>query len=291
MKIKIRILLLVLLGLSAHSSSALQASSLYTKGIQKIIDRGVLRVAVYEKDVGPFFMTYKGELTGIDIKHAKNIARELGVKVDFNRSATSFNGIVDLVASGEADMAFSKLSYTAERGKKVAYTRPYVLLRKALMINRLRSAKEKSHRPASTLTELLNHPDAEIAVIGGSSYEAFMKKLFPQAKIVGQSSWMPGVWKSVTSRKTKILAASRDDWEISKILRLLPEANLEIQPVFLKGQKDEIRAVVDPTNQDLHRFVENYIRTAKTLTVDGIIEEYSDYLDDISKGFRQQAQE
>ncbi len=259
-------------------------------GIAKIKKRGVLRVALPGFEIPPFIMTDGDKLVGLEVEYAREIAEQLGVRVEFNRTAQTFNGVVEVVARGEADMAFSKLSFTPARAQKVFYTRPYCILKKALMINRLRHAEVLSKREANTLSELLNHESVQIAVIGNSSYEGFMKQLFPKAQLVGKKQWLPDIWQAVSSRKSPVLAAARDDLEIGKLLRFFPEANLEIEAVFLKGQEDPIRGVVDPNNVHLKDFVDNFLGNKKVYSATGILDLYKDFFQKYESDFREKAQ-
>ena len=51
-----------------------------------------------------------GTLVGAEIELAQQIAQALGVGVQFIKDANSFDAVVDLVASGKADIGVSKLS-------------------------------------------------------------------------------------------------------------------------------------------------------------------------------------
>src|SRR5439155_17481700 len=89
--------------------------------IARIVARGELIVAMLGVDTPPFFYEKNGELVGVEVDLAKAIAKELGVQVRFNRTAKSFNGVVDIVARGEADMALSKLSRTLARTQVISF--------------------------------------------------------------------------------------------------------------------------------------------------------------------------
>ncbi len=84
--------------------------------IECILKSGVLKVAIYGGNVPPFFLTNKqGEFVGIDIDIAKQLAEELGVKLEFTKTST-FDGVVELVRQGKVNVGISKLSVTLERG-------------------------------------------------------------------------------------------------------------------------------------------------------------------------------
>ena len=85
----------------------------------RIIERGELVVAVLGVDQPPFFEERFGQLTGLDITLAGDIAKKLGVKVRFNRDAKTFDDVVSLLAKGQADLAVSKLSRTLPRAQEI----------------------------------------------------------------------------------------------------------------------------------------------------------------------------
>jgi len=159
----------------------------YPPDIQKIIDRNKIVVAMYENDQPPFFkVNGDGQLNGFDIELARDIAKELGVEVEFNRSAKTFNQTVDMVVNKEADIVISKLSRTLVRSKRVLFTKPYITLRKGLLANRLRLAQ--ATREIET-TEFIKNLTGDIGVVSGSSYVGYAKQMFPKANIKEYPNW------------------------------------------------------------------------------------------------------
>ena len=90
----------------------------------RIINRGELVVALLGVDQPPFFEEKNGKLSGFDVDFAREIAQKLGVRVRFNRQAQTFDGVVTLLAEGQADLAISKLSRTLSRARVVSFSAP-----------------------------------------------------------------------------------------------------------------------------------------------------------------------
>lgn len=150
--------------------------------IQKIIDRGTLIVALYNKDVPPFFMQdADGNLTGYDISLAKNLAKAMGVKVEFHRTMDTFDGVVDEVAKGNADIAISLLSITLPRALKVDFSTPYAYLPQAFLYNRLAAAQK--HYSDFT-KDLEKDSSITLGVLNKSSYVKYAEENYPHAKII-----------------------------------------------------------------------------------------------------------
>lgn len=248
-------------------------------GTQAIIKKGVLDVAMHEKDQPPFFMVDKGgTLIGVDVEIAKKIGESLGVEVRFNRDSKTFDEVIEKVKNKEADLGISKLSFTLLRARSVLYTDPYMVLRKALLINRLVFAKIKATRSADTLHQLMNEKSSVIGVIDKSSYVTFAHDYFPDTTIVPMATWENDILKSL--EEGKILAAFRDESEVMKYFFLKPEANFTIMPVILKNNNDPIHMVVAPDNFHFKDWLDGFLITLhQELTVSSILSKYESYFE------------
>ena len=238
--------------------------------IERILSRGKLIVAVLNKENPPFFMTDEsGQLVGADIVLAKEIAAQLGVPVEFNRSAKTFNDVVQQVYDLEADIAISKISRTLQRTKNVSFSRPYLTMRQGLLINRVQFTQQsKGKNVAETLRTL----EGKVGVIRGSSYVGFVKQKFPQATVAEFSTW-PEVVKAVT--QGDVLAAYRDELEVKKIVRNNPDAALQFQTVALTDTQDPLSVVLPWDSRTLQSFVDQYLEVMHPQdTVDTLLDRY-----------------
>lgn len=248
--------------------------SLLPPDMQQILGHGKLKVALLEQDNPPFFMENSaGELWGADVKVALDLAQELGVELEFNRSAKTFNEVVDLVYNHEVDLAISKISRTLKRAQRVRFSQPYLNMRQGLLVNRIQLAeKSKGDSTAETLRRL----EGKIGVIKGSSYAGFVKQNFPQATVVELDTWTDVV---EAVKKGNILAAYRDELEVKKIVLHEPNASLQFQTVALTDTADLIAMVIPWDSSQLQAFVNQYLDTAKLdYTADRLLEIYSDAL-------------
>lgn len=261
----------------AHVSS----SSHYTKDIQKIIERGKLIVAIHSMDVPPFIMTTEHGVMGLDIELAQKLADLLHVELELNRHATSFDMIVDIVASGQADIGLSKLSHTNERAKKVFFSIHYIELQHALLLNRLRMSQISKQHNNSSLELLMSYgqsKESTIGVLQGSAHLPFAYALFSQADILPMRSWERDVLPKILTGE--FLAAMRDSVEVLKLLYILPDANLYVLPIVLGSHPDRIHIVVNPEMPHLLSWVNNVIRTLPPYDVDTVIKNYVNHLFD-----------
>lgn len=239
--------------------------------IQEIVERGKLVVALTATDSPPFYVAGRdGKLSGYDIKLAEDIAAEMGVPVEFDRSSKTFDGLVDVVSTGKADIAISKLSKTLKRSKRVMFTEPYLVLRKALLLNRLELAKRRGDR---STPEFVQHLEGSVGVIKGSSYEEFAKQMFPQAETVPYDSWEK-ILKDVYTGK--LTAAFRDELEVKRGVATLPEAGLRLQSVMFSDSEDPIAMAVSAERPHLCYWLNHYLSVKKVrIGVDELLDNYA----------------
>ena len=122
--------LLVATLLSVGSLSIAQADTL-----SDIKSSGKITVGI-DPTFPPYEYTNdKGEITGYSVAIMQSFASDLGVKLEFQK--TAFSGILPGLISGSFNAEGSSLNVTAERAKKVLFTVPYsktvngVLVRKS----------------------------------------------------------------------------------------------------------------------------------------------------------------
>ena len=242
--------------------------------IQRILDRGKLVVAVLGKDNAPFFMGGAQSPTGLDIKIAEGLADALGVELEFNRSATTFNDVVEQVYQLKADIAISKLSRTLSRAQRVRFSRPYVNMRQGLLINRVQIAQQADG--SSSPVEAIRNFSGKVGVIKGSSYAGFLNQKFPGATVDEYPTWDDVVEAVI---RGDVQAAYRDELEVKKVILKNPDAALRLQTIALTDTKDPIAMAMPWDSDHLRAFVDQYLDYQELdYTADMVLEEYADTL-------------
>ncbi|MEI8173165.1 MAG: transporter substrate-binding domain-containing protein [Deltaproteobacteria bacterium] len=235
-------------------ASIFEAFAEYPPDIRRIIDRGTLTVAMYEKDMPPFFMQGPGGvLIGIDVRLAEDIAKNLGVRVQFNRKAKTFNEVIDIVARGEADIGISLLSATPQRAIKVLFSEPYITVHPALLVNRL---YEANIRKRNTLDQLLRKPENPIGVIGGSAYERYARDFFPGARVIPYPDWV-SLKKAVV--KGEVFAVLQSEATLNIMITEEPELYITLRKVELKGKEDYLSCAIPVTHVHFLKWVNTLI--------------------------------
>jgi len=238
--------------------------------IQRIRQRGKLIVAMLNQENPPFFMTDSaGQFMGLDVKLAKALADQLGVTLEFTRTAKTFDEVVKTVYDMNADLALSKLSRTLHRAETVRFSQPYVTMRQGLLVNRLQIAEQANGR---SMTDVIRNLEGKIGVIRGSSYVGFTQKKFPKATIVEFSNWTDAI-KAVI--RGDILATYRDELEVKKIVLSQPHTALTLQTIALTDTQDSIAIALPWDSQQLLAYVNQYLDiSAVGYTAESLLKEY-----------------
>ena len=224
----------------------------------RIVARGELIVEVLSVDQPPFFEERNGQLTGLDIDLAREIAAKLGVKVRFARDANTFDGVVDLLARGNADIAVSKLSRTLPRAQEISFSTPYLRLKRALLLNRVKFAQLAHGR---SVPEMIRSYDSSIGVVANSSYAAYVTTNFPKAQVRSYPTW-EAVLKALNDGE--ITAAYRDEFEVKRVLKIDPTASLRLRVVTLQDLEDTLAIGVNVSAPALLAFINQFLAERST---------------------------
>lgn len=248
----------------------------YPPDIQRIIDRGKLLVVMHYEDAEPFFMhDREGRFYGHDVDMARDIAKRLGVEVQFNRSAKTYDEIVDIVARREVDMAISYLSKTLERSKRVLFTDPYIELNLAVIISRLKAAQEKK---GDNIAEILRFEGREVGVLRSSAHIGYVQELFPRASIKEYNIFNPDIIDAVL--RGDVIAGFFDEMDIKISIRKRPELSLRLKTVIIEDKRDQIAIAVPWDSLHLLAWLNLYLKTQVTdLDADSLLEKYSEIFD------------
>ena len=164
----------ILLATAVMLGIAAPAVAQDTATVKQIRDRGALRIAgILNED--PYFSKdpRTGEWRGFAIEMGKDMAKELGVKLEVVESSWS-NSILD-VQSGKVDLAFA-LTALPKRALSVDFSAP-------TYYNSFVIISPKAELASKTWAEL-NDPAYTFAVDMGSSQDQITKAYLPKANIL-----------------------------------------------------------------------------------------------------------
>jgi polar amino acid transport system substrate-binding protein len=240
--------------------------------LEQLLARGQLVVAMTAADFPPFFWTdAAGQLHGYDVDLARDIGKELGVEVKFDRQSPTFDATVDRVAVGAADVVISKLSRTLERARRVRFTNPYAVLHQTLAMNRLVVVKTGGTGDPERFARTLAGP---IGVLAATSYVEYARALFPGAEVIEYAT-AAELAEAVMSGKVQ--AAFRDDIEIKKMVLDNPQGALRLQTFVFQDQPDTKGIAVAATSEQLLAWLNLFLETRwQALDADSLLERYPD---------------
>lgn len=123
-----------------------------TSTLQQVLQRGTLRVGDC-LTFAPFgFYNKDGQPDGYDVDLAKELAKEMGVKLEV-MNTTSANRIPNL-QTDKVDVVFCNFTRNLERAKEIAFTTPYVVASEALLVKKtsgIKSIQDMSGRTIATV--------------------------------------------------------------------------------------------------------------------------------------------
>ncbi|GAF40877.1 glutamine ABC transporter, substrate binding and permease protein [Agrilactobacillus composti DSM 18527 = JCM 14202] len=172
--------LLVTIGLNLTAANQVQAATTPDDTLAQIKKKGVLVMGT-----SPNYPPYefqanvngKQTIVGMDIEIGKQIAKDLGVKLEIK--PLSFSSLLVSLETGKVDMILSGLSPTPERAKSVDFTNVYYTESQSIIINR---------NDAATLKNKASFAGKPVGAETGTLQYDLIKKQMPGAKLVGMGS-------------------------------------------------------------------------------------------------------
>ena len=168
----------ILLAIFAFATMSMFASDLQlwqNSTLNKILQRGELRVGM-DPGYMPFEMKdKKGNIIGYDVDMARKMAKELGVKVTF--VPTAWDGIIAGLLTDKFDIIMSAMTVTQQRNLQINFADPYIVIGQTLLVDKGVAAKIKTAAD-------LDKPEYTIVTKLGVTGEIVAKKFFKNAKIL-----------------------------------------------------------------------------------------------------------
>ncbi|GEM_PF-7114398 len=192
----------------------------------------------------PFVFASSGSIVGVDMEIAKNLARKLGAKLVIKQ--VNPGSIVDMVASGKADIGLSGMSATVERKSRVLFSEPYYDSKKAIVV---RSGN------FATFDQLA---DVALGIQTGSACEAFLNTLPVKPKNLFRFSTTT---EMIDALRKGTIQAFVDDGISADItvqrylgeLEISDEINdVESYVVLINPEKNEIKSAADQVIRNMN---------------------------------------
>ena len=163
--------LIIILAGGAMAGS-LQQELVQQSAVEQVIKRGILRVGM--STFVPWAMKDKtGKLIGFEIDVARQLADDMGVKVEF--APTKWAGIIPALLTGKFDVIIGGMSIRPDRNLKVNFSIPYDYAGQSIVANKKTAA-------GFNRLEDFNRPDVTIAARLGSTAADAANKFMPEAR-------------------------------------------------------------------------------------------------------------
>ena len=147
--------------------------------LNKILERGELRVG-FESGYVPFEMTdKKGKFIGFDMDYGRRMAKVMGVK--FVPVNTAWDGIIPALMTDKFDIIMGGMTITQERNLKINFADPYIVVGQTILLNKKHKGKVKSYKD-------LNNPKYILTSRMGTTGEQAIKKHISKATYKGFES-------------------------------------------------------------------------------------------------------
>ena len=206
-------------------------------------------VMVTEAGFAPYEYYENGEIVGVDVDIAKEIAKYLGKELVIKD--VSFDSIINEVKSGKSDFGAAGISYTEERAKEVDFTIDYSISKQVIIVK-------------EGINKVDNLDNKRIALQLGSIADSYVTKNYKNAKVIRQKKYLAAI---EDLKNDKVDLVIMDELPAKEILKNNPGLVVLNQELFT----DKYGMVVRKGNDELLKAINKVL---SDLIADGKIEEY-----------------
>lgn len=137
-------------------------------------------VMVTEAGFAPYEYYENGEVVGVDVDIAREIAKYLGKTLVVKDIA--FDSIINEVKTGKADFGAAGISYSDDRAKNVDFSINYAVSKQVVIVNN-----------NSSITNVNGISNKKIAVQLGSIADTFVTERYKNANVVRQKKYLAAI--------------------------------------------------------------------------------------------------
>ena len=208
-------------------------------------------VMVTEAGFAPYEYYKNGEIIGVDIEIAKEIATEMNKQLVVKDVA--FDSIVNELQSGKADFAAAGMSITEERKKQVDFTIEYTTSNQVVVVKK-----------DSNITNLNDIKDKRISVQLGTVADQYVTKNYKNVKVNRLKKFLIAA-EDVKNNKSDCIVM--DALPAKELVKSNPELKILDGVLF----QDKYGMAVKKGNQELLNTINQVL---ERLISEGKIEEY-----------------
>ena len=208
-------------------------------------------IMVTEAGFAPYEYYSNGEIVGVDVDIAKEIAASMGKELVIKDIA--FDSIINEVKTGKADFGAAGISYSENRAKNVDFSINYAVSKQVVIVN--------NNSSIANVNEIGNK---KIAVQLGSIADTFVTERFKNANVVRQKKYLAAIEDLKTG---KVDCVAMDELPAQEIV----SKNEGIKILDGSLTNDSYGMVVKKGNKEL---LNNINKVLEKLKNEGKIDEY-----------------
>lgn len=208
-------------------------------------------IVATEAGFAPYEYYEAGEIVGVDIDIAREIAKKLNKELVIKDVA--FDSIINEVKSGKADIGAAGISYDVERALEVDFSINYTTSNQVVIVKKDGNIKKIS-----------DIKDQKIAVQLGTIADSYLTKNFPLVELVREKKYLAAI---EDLKSSKCEAVVMDELPAKEILKNNPSL------VILDGwlTSDSYGMIVKKGNKELLEVINEVL---KELSEQGKIDSY-----------------
>lgn len=208
-------------------------------------------IMITEAGFAPYEYYENGEIVGVDIAIAQEIAKELGKELIVKD--VSFDFLINEIKSGKADFAAAGISITTERQKEVDFSIEYTISNQVVVVNK-----------NSSINNFSDIANKKISVQLGTVADMYANEKYPNATIITQKKYLASA-EDVKSGKADCIIM--DELPAQELVKANPELKILDGVLF----KDSYGMIVKKGNKEL---LETINKVLQRLIDENKIEEY-----------------
>lgn len=208
-------------------------------------------IMITEAGFAPYEYYENGEIVGVDIAIAQEIAKELGKELIVKD--VSFDFLINEIKSGKADFAAAGISITTERQKEVDFSIEYTISNQVVVVNK-----------NSSINNFSDIANKKISVQLGTVADMYANEKYPNATIITQKKYLASA-EDVKSGKADCIIM--DELPAQELVKANPELKILDGILF----KDSYGMIVKKGNKEL---LDTINKVLQRLIDENKIEEY-----------------
>lgn len=208
-------------------------------------------IMVTEASFAPYEYYSNGEIVGVDVDIAREIALEMGRELVVKDVA--FDSIIHEVKSGKADIGVAGISYSDERAKQVDFSLEYTTSRQVVLV-----------RKNSKINSIEDINGKKIAVQLGSVADMYVSDMYSNKNIIREKKYLAAI-QDLKDKKVSVVVM--DELPALEIVR--ENDDFKILNDILA--EDSYGIIVDKGNRELLDVIN---RVVERLKQEGKIDEF-----------------